>query len=145
MAKTPVQRARSEAMAKTAVAQDQLRKGAKVVARRAMRDVPEGTEGKVSMVTGISWIRYWVRFDNGVSLGTIDRKALATPDEWQRHLAGEDDDDVVDGSEESAGADTGADAGAAAGGGGGVTTPNGTLIPQLLIDRAAAARKRLQG
>jgi hypothetical protein len=56
-------------MAKTQAAPEQLRKGAKVVARVDMREVPTGTPGRVSMVTGLSWIRYWVRFANGVSLG----------------------------------------------------------------------------
>ncbi|MBA3281199.1 MAG: hypothetical protein H0U29_03115, partial [Acidimicrobiia bacterium] len=50
-------------MAKTATASVDLRKGAKVVARTALRDVPEGTAGKVTMVTGLTWIRYWVRFE----------------------------------------------------------------------------------
>lgn len=129
------------AMAKTATASGDLRKGAKVVARTALRDVPEGTAGKVTMVTGLTWIRYWVRFENGVSLGTIDRKRLATPEEWQRFL---------DGDEEVAVADTG-DASADAAGAeeadseGGATTTNGTFVSQKHIDRAKAARARLAG
>jgi len=128
-------------MATTATASADLRKGAKVVARTALRDVPEGTAGKVTMVTGLTWIRYWVRFENGVSLGTIDRKRLATPEEWQRFL---------DGDEEVAVADTGdaaADAGTAdeAEGEGGATTTNGTFVSQKHIDRAKAARARLAG
>jgi hypothetical protein len=34
--------------------------------------VPEGTPGKVLIVTGLSWIRYRVRFDNGVELNLLD-------------------------------------------------------------------------
>lgn len=128
-------------MAKTATAPMQLHKGAKVVARTALRDVPEGTTGKVSMVSGLSWIRYWVRFDNGVSLGTVDRKALATPDEWKRFLAGDEEGPATEaaGSDEATEADAGADDGA------GKATPSGTIVPQKLLDRAAAARVRLQG
>jgi len=127
-------------MAKTASASKDLRKGAKVVAREALRDVPEGTTGKVILVAGFSWIRYWVRFDNGVSLGTVDRKVLATPEEWKRFL---------DGDEEVASAGALASADGDGGGaddaddGGGKTTANGTFVPQKFLDRAAAARARL--
>ena len=126
-------------MAKTDTASRDLRKGAKVVARTALRDVPEGTAGKVVLVAGLTWIRYWVRFENGISLGTVDRKALATPEEWRRHLNGEEDE-VATGA-----ATDGDDAGgeAAADEGGGATTPNGTFVPQKHLDRAKAARARL--
>lgn len=126
-------------MAKTDTASEHLRKGAKVVARNELRDVPEGTAGKVIVVNGITWIRYWVRFDNGVALGTVTRSDLATPDEWRRHLNGEDEPAVAEAAvdvESGAGDD-------ASGGGEGVTTSNGTVVPQLLIDRAKAARSRL--
>jgi hypothetical protein len=113
-----------------------LRKGAAVVARRDMRDVPEGTKGKVVLVNGLSWIRYWVRFENGVAMGSVNRANLATPKEWERHLRGEDVTEAV--------AADGGDDGAAAGGddGGGVTV-NGVLVPQRLIERTKAARARL--
>jgi hypothetical protein len=38
--------------------------------------VPEGTPGVVVMVTGLSWIRYRVRFDNGVELSMLDGRYL---------------------------------------------------------------------
>lgn len=141
LASGPVEQARSGPMAKTAAAPEQLRKGTKVVNRVELRDVPEGTAGKVIMVAGLTWIRYWVRFDNGVSLGTVRRDQLATTDEWRRHLAGED----VFGSTGSLGGagDDDAVGGDDTGGGGGVTTPNGTFVPQKLIDKAKAARARL--
>ncbi len=128
-------------MATTASATDQLRKGAKVVARTDLRDVPEGSTGKVSMVTGLSWIRYWVRFDNGVSLGTVDRKKLATPEEWERYLAG--DDDQADGAAASGDEDQADDGSGGEAESGGKATPKGTLVPQKLLDRSASARTRL--
>ena len=127
-------------MAKTASDSQVLRKGAKVVARTELREVPEGTTGKVIMVDGFSWIRYWVRFDNGISLGTIDRKFLATPDEWQRFLAGDEELVSAGAGASSDGDDAGADDGDA---GGGKTTANGTFVPQKFLDRSAAARARL--
>jgi hypothetical protein len=125
-------------MTATDTAQDTLRKGSKVVATTELRDVPEGTAGKVIMVSGISWIRYWVRFDNGVALGSIPRHKLATKDDLAREAEGggveADDDDVMA---------EGSDAGGDAGDGGGKATPSGTLVPQKLLDRSAAARVRL--
>ena len=127
-------------MAKTSNPSDQLRKGNKVGALNDMRDVPAGTEGKVIMVAGFTWVRYWVRFENGIYLGTVNRHELATPDEWKRHLSGEGEPVVTEGSDDGdgGGGDTGG-----GGGAGGVTTANGTFVPQRLIDMAKAARTRL--
>ena len=121
-----------------AAATDQLRKKARVTAAVDLRDVPAGTPGRVMMVSGLSWIRYWVRFDNGVSLGSLSRDQLVTKAQLE---AG---DEVEVGGEEAgeaAVAGGGDDGGAA----GGVATPSGTLVPQKLLDRAKAARARLGG
>ncbi|MCB1039999.1 MAG: hypothetical protein KDA94_10810 [Acidimicrobiales bacterium] len=115
---------------------DQLRKGTKVVATADLRGVPEGTPGKVMMVAGLTWIRYWVRFDNGVSLGSISRDKLATKADLARGPVDETADDADEAT--GAGADAGGDDA-----GGGKATPSGTLVPQKLLDRSAAARVRL--
>jgi hypothetical protein len=116
---------------------DDLHKGDKIVASADLRGVPAGTKGKVVLVNGLSWVRYWVRFDNGVAIGSVNRSHLATPKEWERKLSGAED--------ESATPEAAADGGAPAEGasGGGVTTANGSVVPQKLIDRAKAARARL--
>ncbi|MGN6693000.1 MAG: hypothetical protein ACTHN0_02390 [Aquihabitans sp.] len=125
-------------MAKTAT--KNLRKGDKVVTTADLRNVPEGTAGKVIVVNGLTWIRYWVRFDNGEVLGSISRDKLATK---------QDLIDQANGVGLAATSDEAGDAGdggaAEDGGGGGVTTPNGTFVPQKHIDRAKAARARLTG
>ena len=121
-----------------AVALDQLRKGAKVTATTDLRGVPEGTTGKVMMVAGLTWIRYWVRFDNGVSLGSISRDKLATKKDLEAEAAGLVTDEV---DEDEAGDGEGGGGGATDG----VTTPAGTFVPQKFLDRAAAARARLAG
>ena len=41
-----------------------------------LRGVPEGTPGVVVGVTGLSWIRYRVRFANGVERNLVDAKHL---------------------------------------------------------------------
>lgn len=48
----------------------------RVVAAQELPGVPEGTPGRVVMVTGLSWIRYRVGFDNGVELNLLDGRYL---------------------------------------------------------------------
>jgi len=55
---------------------DELNAKARVSAAHDLDGVPAGTAGKVVMVTGLSWIRYRVRFDNGVELNLLDRRHL---------------------------------------------------------------------
>ena len=88
------------AMAATAT-RPELSKGAKVRNTVELRDVPEGTAGTIMLKNGFEWKRYWVRFDNGVQLGTIPREKLDTPDEWTRRLEGGDEVELAD---ESSGA-----------------------------------------
>lgn len=116
---------------------DDLHKGDKIIASADLRGVPAGTKGKVVLVNGLSWVRYWVRFDNGVAIGSVNRSHLATPEEWERKLSGVEDE----AAQPEASADDGASGEATSGGG--VTTANGSVVPQKLIDRAKAARARL--
>jgi hypothetical protein len=64
------------------MADDVLRPGERIVAATELPGVAEATPGKVTIVQGLSWIRYWVRFDNGVNLGSIHRDKLARPKEY---------------------------------------------------------------
>ena len=48
----------------------------RVVAAQDLPGVPEGTPGVIVMVTGLSWIRYRVRFDNGKELNLLDARYL---------------------------------------------------------------------
>jgi hypothetical protein len=54
-----------------------FRPGDKVKAVSDLPGVPSGTAGVVATVAGLEWIRYRVRFDNGVELGTLDPKFLS--------------------------------------------------------------------
>ena len=49
----------------------------RVVAAEDLPGVPEGTPGVVVMVTGLSWIRYRVRCDNGFELNLLDGRYLS--------------------------------------------------------------------
>jgi hypothetical protein len=50
--------------------------GDRVVTAEDVAGVPEGTPGKVIQVSGLSWIRYRVRFDGGVERNLIDGRYL---------------------------------------------------------------------
>ena len=54
-----------------------FREKQRVQAAHDLEGVPEGTQGTVIMVTGLSWIRYRVRFDNGVEMNLLDGEHLA--------------------------------------------------------------------
>ena len=48
----------------------------RVVAAQDLPGVPKGTPGTVLMVTGLSWIRYRVHFDNGIEMSLLDGRYL---------------------------------------------------------------------
>ena len=58
-----------------------LRRHQKVVAAVDLPRVPAGTKGKVMMVNGFTWVRYWVRFGD-IQLGQLDRSTLERVEDW---------------------------------------------------------------
>jgi len=48
----------------------------RVEAAQDVAGVPEGTPGRIVSVTGLSWIRYRVRFDNGAERNLVDGRYL---------------------------------------------------------------------
>lgn len=111
--------------------------------------VPEGTKGKVKVVNGIDWLRYWVFFDNGVDLGQLDANDLVRPAHW--------DDFFTRKAEAEAAAERAAESAASAADGDGAATAATAadandplaavraLVPAHLLERSAAARTRLGG
>ena len=61
-----------------------FRRNERVVAAYDLPGVPERTAGKIKMVSGFEWQRYWVFFDNGVQLGSLDGSSLLRPHHWER-------------------------------------------------------------
>jgi hypothetical protein len=57
---------------------------AKVVAAEDLPHVPTGTPGRVLYVTGVTWIRYHVLFDNGESISSLDATQLMALEDWQQ-------------------------------------------------------------
>jgi len=65
------------ALAKPHSGQINLRIGDSVVAISDLDGVASGTEGKVILANGFSWLRYRVLFANGVELGDLDHRTIA--------------------------------------------------------------------
>lgn len=61
----------------TAEAADTFREKQRVVAAHDLDGVPAGTPGTVVSVTGLTWTRYRVTFDNGVERNLLDGSHLA--------------------------------------------------------------------
>lgn len=119
-----------------------LKRKARVVAAVDLPGIPAGTTGKVFFVAGFDWIRYWVRWDNGVERGSINRQHLVRPGEPYGDELAELEAAAAELAAAPAGAGSGGDAAAGAGGGGGVTV-GGVLIPQHLLDRSTTRRELL--
>jgi hypothetical protein len=133
-------------MARKGADDNDLRRGERVVATSSMPGIPEATPGEVTHVLGFSWVRYWVRFANGVHRGTIDRSKLARPAEWEERLArrarGEDEAGERELVTVGAGGDEGGPVVAEAAEGvsiGGVTVP-GHLLERSRTRRAALGK-----
>jgi hypothetical protein len=121
-------------MAKTVDLSTRIRSGAKVRATIDLPGVPEGTPGKVAMSNGITWKRYWVRFENGELLGHVDHSKIVISRAWDQFFT------------EKAAAEAAAEAGSTAGGpaeaGGAEAADNAFGVPQYLLDRSKAALER---
>ena len=136
---------------KTVEPETPFKKNDVVKATMDLPGVPEGTEGKIKLINGFSWTRYWVFFNNGIELGSLDTDELVRPQHWdyffeQKDLAAERAIQAAEAAANGveAAADTGGDAAA-------VADPNDplskirALVPAHLLERSAAARARLGG
>ena len=114
-----------------------LTKQQEVVAATDLKGVPEGTNGKVMLLNGLDWVRYWVKFENGVEMGSLHRNKLVSAEDWDLYLEEREDgalplEETTDSADEES---------STTGSGGGVEV-NGVLVPQLLLDRSQAALER---
>jgi hypothetical protein len=104
----------------------------RVIAATDLPRVPAGTDGQVIMVQGLSWVRYWVWFDNGERVGTIHRDKLMSTEEWARR------NDAPSTALATTSGAVAAEGGALAAG----EFPNVGPVPGLLIERSRLARER---
>lgn len=119
-----------------------LQRKDRVVAAVDLPGIPAGTTGRVTMVAGFDWIRYWVRWDNGVQRGSMNRKHLVR--------AGEPFGEELAALEAAAAeiatapaAERGDAAGEGGAGEGGGVTVGGVLIPGHLLERSKKRRELL--
>ena len=114
-----------------------LTKQQEVVAATNLKGVPEGASGKVMLSNGLDWVRYWVKFENGVEIGSLHRDKLVSAADWDLYLEEREDgaltlEETTDSADEES---------SSTGSAGGVEV-NGVLVPQLLLDRTQAALER---
>jgi hypothetical protein len=109
-----------------------LKRHQKVRAWTDLPGVPAGTPGKVLQVSGVSWIRYRVLFENGIEQGLLDGRHIVAPKGWVPV-----DERVEVEAVEDAGPATDGDAPAAA-----ASDDNEFGVPAHLLERAKAARAR---
>ena len=126
-------------MAKTRGAKG-LSTKSRVVAARDLVGVPEGTPGRIEVVNGLTWTRYWVQFDNGVWLGSVDAKAVVAEDDWDDHL--ERRAAAAAQAAEEAARPTPAEAPAAATADAPPADPGAGKIPAALLARSQAAKAK---
>jgi len=127
-----------------------FKKNESVKATLDLPGVPEGTEGKIKVINGFAWERYWVFFDNGVELGQLDTNDLVRPYHWDRFFEEKAlaEERAAAAAEAAAKGESVADAG---GGAAATADPNDplarirALVPPHLLERSAAARARLGG
>ena len=118
-----------------------------VMATEDLPGVPARTTGKVKVVNGVTWRRYWVFFENGVHLGSLDSHELVRPEDWDHFLAARAEREAAvaaAAAAAAAGAAAGDDTAAAAGAED--DSPNARLramVPEYLLERSASARARL--
>jgi hypothetical protein len=113
-----------------------LKRHDKVRAWVDLAGVPIGTPGKVLVVSGVSWIRYRVLFENGVEQGLLDG----------RHIVKAKGFIPLEDRVEEIAVEVSADDGAGDGGGeAGASEDNVFGVPGHLLERAKKARARLSG
>lgn len=117
------------------IASIELKRHEKVRANVDLPAVPAGTPGKVLVVSGVTWRRYRVLFENGVEHGLLDGRHLVRPKDFV----------PLDERVEEAAAVSGpaADGAAATEGDGGGAADNAFGVPAHLLERSKKARERL--
>lgn len=125
--------------AKQAVATE-FRRNEKVKALEDLPGVPQGTEGRVLLVSGFAWTRYHVAFDNGLDIGQVDGSKLSRPKEYEAALEQRANAATAVDEEASANGDTEEVAEEAAGD---AKVVNGVSVPAHLLERSQRARSRL--
>ena len=114
-----------------------------------MPTVSAGAAGKVALANGLTWKRYWVRFDDGQMLGHVDHFNLVKLKYYDHYMAAH----KREAEHEKQGTEsTLTDSSQRHTPDASITSPanqatrtTGVTIPNYLLERSAAARARLGG
>lgn len=123
-------------MAKTDSAKTMLKPQERVTLTRDIRNVPEGTNGKIKVALGLTWARYWVQFDNGQWVGSVSAADLVREGDYEEFKKRRAEEALRPKVEE-----TPAEAPAADAGGGAAGAAN-SRVPAHLLERSKKARER---
>ena len=77
---------KAHALAKPHPDQLELDRGDSVRSTVELPGVPSGTGGKVILANGFNWLRYRVRFENGVEVADLDGRQLEPTGRAARRL-----------------------------------------------------------
>ena len=122
-------------MAKTDSAKTMLKPQERVTLTRDIRNVPEGTHGKIKVAQGLTWARYWVQFDNGQWIGSVSAADLVREGDYEDFKRRRAEEALRPKVEDKPAEAPAADAGAAAGGA-------SSRVPAHLLERSKKARER---
>jgi hypothetical protein len=116
-----------------------VRVGDRVVAVEPIGEIPEGAEGRVKVIDGFGWVRYWVAWDSGEWMGSVDSASVVRADRLEQWRAEQDAAQATAAEQAEHAAARAATAngdGAAAGGGA------DSRVPEHLLERSRQARAR---
>ena len=109
----------------------------RVTLTRDIRGVPEGTNGVVKVANGLTWARYWVRFDNGEWVGSVSAADLVREGDFEDFKKRRAEELLRPKVEEKP-----AEAAAASDGGGAAAGGASGRVPAHLLERSQKARAR---
>jgi len=116
---------------------DVLRVGDRVVAVEPVGAIPEGARGRIKLVDGFGWRRYWVAWETGEWMGSVDGDAVVAVDRVEQYRA-----DRVAAAGRAAAAAERAAAGPDPAGDGGAGGGGGGRVPEHLLERSRQARAK---
>jgi hypothetical protein len=122
-----------------------LRVGDKVVAVKPIGAIPEGTRGRIKVADGFGWIRYWVAWETGEWMGSVDAASVVGADRLDAYRTAQAAAlaQAATRAAQPAGAAAAGDAAGEEGGAGGGAAPAGDgRVPEHLLERARLARER---
>ena len=127
-------------MATATASTDQFKHGTRVTVTRDLRGVPEGTEGTIRVASGLTWMRYWVEFDNGVYMGSVGHELLVEADDWEDFKRRRAEEAAKPKETEKP-----AEAAASSGDGADAASGPASKVPAHLLERSKAARAKKAG